>query len=168
MPSRLLRRAASSSAIRRSSMSRCLASASALARALRSSSVSVRSTTLLRGGDGGVAGRASGALAGAALATTSGAWAVSAAGASPPIRRLPRFSTTTCLLRPWLTLWRTVPVSTRGFSVKGLVGTLSLSPGDFVSAIQQRSEEHTSELQSRQYLVCRLLLEKKKKKKQKI
>src|SRR3712207_7394198 len=28
---------------------------------------------------------------------------------------------------------------------------------------QERSEEHTSELQSRQYLVCRLLLEKKKK-----
>src|SRR3712207_6923367 len=30
-----------------------------------------------------------------------------------------------------------------------------------------RSEEHTSELQSRQYLVCRLLLEKKKKQKNK-
>src|SRR3712207_8303829 len=29
--------------------------------------------------------------------------------------------------------------------------------------LQRRSEEHTSELQSRQYLVCRLLLEKKKK-----
>src|SRR3712207_8011532 len=29
--------------------------------------------------------------------------------------------------------------------------------------IRSRSEEHTSELQSRQYLVCRLLLEKKKK-----
>src|SRR3712207_7459237 len=29
----------------------------------------------------------------------------------------------------------------------------------------RRSEEHTSELQSRQYLVCRLLLEKKKQKK---
>src|SRR3712207_7407366 len=29
----------------------------------------------------------------------------------------------------------------------------------------KRSEEHTSELQSRQYLVCRLLLEKKSKKK---
>src|SRR3712207_8980892 len=29
---------------------------------------------------------------------------------------------------------------------------------------KNRSEEHTSELQSRQYLVCRLLLEKKKKK----
>src|SRR5436309_11761331 len=31
-----------------------------------------------------------------------------------------------------------------------------------------RSEEHTSELQSRENLVCRLLLEKKKKKKEKI
>src|SRR3712207_8054382 len=29
------------------------------------------------------------------------------------------------------------------------------------TALPQRSEEHTSELQSRQYLVCRLLLEKK-------
>src|SRR3712207_8370269 len=32
----------------------------------------------------------------------------------------------------------------------------------------RRSEEHTSELQSRQYLVCRLLLEKKKKQRQTI
>src|SRR5947209_13160204 len=32
-------------------------------------------------------------------------------------------------------------------------------------ASEARSEEHTSELQSRQYLVCRLLLEKKKKQK---
>src|SRR3712207_7336230 len=32
-----------------------------------------------------------------------------------------------------------------------------------MAKIAQRSEEHTSELQSRQYLVCRLLLEKKKK-----
>src|SRR3712207_6954121 len=31
-----------------------------------------------------------------------------------------------------------------------------------VAQISERSEEHTSELQSRQYLVCRLLLEKKK------
>src|SRR3712207_8592935 len=31
-----------------------------------------------------------------------------------------------------------------------------------------RSEEHTSELQSRQYLVCRLLLEKKKKNKEEV
>src|SRR3712207_7786088 len=33
---------------------------------------------------------------------------------------------------------------------------------DEVAERAQRSEEHTSELQSRQYLVCRLLLEKKK------
>src|SRR3712207_7878408 len=32
-----------------------------------------------------------------------------------------------------------------------------------VVSVKYRSEEHTSELQSRQYLVCRLLLEKKKK-----
>jgi len=35
---------------------------------------------------------------------------------------------------------------------------------DWVTHRPDRSEEHTSELQSRQYLVCRLLLEKKKKK----
>src|SRR3712207_8449137 len=36
--------------------------------------------------------------------------------------------------------------------------------GSWVCGIfEMRSEEHTSELQSRQYLVCRLLLEKKKK-----
>src|SRR3712207_8330265 len=33
---------------------------------------------------------------------------------------------------------------------------------DFPVVDERRSEEHTSELQSRQYLVCRLLLEKKK------
>src|SRR3712207_7490742 len=33
----------------------------------------------------------------------------------------------------------------------------------FKTSMLLRSEEHTSELQSRQYLVCRLLLEKKKK-----
>src|SRR3712207_8571392 len=35
-------------------------------------------------------------------------------------------------------------------------------PAPSVSWALKRSEEHTSELQSRQYLVCRLLLEKKK------
>src|SRR3712207_7201001 len=34
----------------------------------------------------------------------------------------------------------------------------------FAGSLTIRSEEHTSELQSRQYLVCRLLLEKKKNK----
>src|SRR3712207_7429277 len=44
--------------------------------------------------------------------------------------------------------------------------TLAVRPGDGTltgpGATDGRSEEHTSELQSRQYLVCRLLLEKKK------
>src|SRR3712207_8611091 len=33
--------------------------------------------------------------------------------------------------------------------------------GEIILTLSSRSEEHTSELQSRQYLVCRLLLEKK-------
>src|SRR3712207_8961890 len=46
-------------------------------------------------------------------------------------------------------------------------GTLPLGEGGQLTAgvnpaASSRSEEHTSELQSRQYLVCRLLLEKKK------
>src|SRR5687768_18034348 len=36
-----------------------------------------------------------------------------------------------------------------------------------ITGVSSRSEEHTSELQSRLHLVCRLLLEKKKKKKHK-
>src|SRR3712207_7586043 len=52
----------------------------------------------------------------------------------------------------------------RGRGLEGLddpdrVDALRVQRGDRV----RRSEEHTSELQSRQYLVCRLLLEKKKK-----
>src|SRR3712207_8565443 len=45
--------------------------------------------------------------------------------------------------------------------IKELYGVV---PGsmDFRAEQNLRSEEHTSELQSRQYLVCRLLLEKKK------
>src|SRR3712207_7097916 len=44
-----------------------------------------------------------------------------------------------------------------------VTGLGSSSQGPAGSASRGRSEEHTSELQSRQYLVCRLLLEKKKK-----
>src|SRR3712207_6904946 len=36
------------------------------------------------------------------------------------------------------------------------------APSPCTATVKNRSEEHTSELQSRQYLVCRLLLEKKK------
>src|SRR2546430_17685257 len=40
---------------------------------------------------------------------------------------------------------------------------MSRAPTTLVSAMVERSEEHTSELQSQSNLVCRLLLEKKKK-----
>src|SRR3712207_7330880 len=53
---------------------------------------------------------------------------------------------------PWLIL------------VKGLIFANLLTARLYLTRVcYARSEEHTSELQSRQYLVCRLLLEKKKK-----
>src|SRR3712207_7482079 len=50
------------------------------------------------------------------------------------------------------------------FTAQVEAGRFALQQGevDLVSVVRARSEEHTSELQSRQYLVCRLLLEKKK------
>src|SRR3712207_8945724 len=45
-----------------------------------------------------------------------------------------------------------------------IVGLLRSTDDDWTVEDWRRSEEHTSELQSRQYLVCRLLLEKKNKK----
>src|SRR3712207_7176575 len=48
-------------------------------------------------------------------------------------------------------------VPLKRWTLSGVLTYLSAGPG------MLRSEEHTSELQSRQYLVCRLLLEKKKK-----
>src|SRR5258707_6990462 len=47
-------------------------------------------------------------------------------------------------------------------AVTGEVGEMIASTLSKTRAKSWRSEEHTSELQSRQYLVCRLLLEKKK------
>src|SRR5476651_2762611 len=69
------------------------------------------------------------------------------------IRRPPRST-----LFPYTTLFRSYadgPIKT--FPLRGVKD----------SPIRVRSEEHTSELQSRQYIVCRLLLEKKKKNTQK-
>src|SRR5215203_7456172 len=54
-----------------------------------------------------------------------------------------------------LSLHDALPIS-RGHCVQ-------VSGHDHRQPARERSEEHTSELQSRQYLVCRLLLEKKKK-----
>src|SRR3712207_5881974 len=59
------------------------------------------------------------------------------------------------------------PVTYRDRSLRGtqVIGfTPNWTEIDNAGDLSPRSEEHTSELQSRQYLVCRLLLEKKKKK----
>src|SRR5437879_13928223 len=79
------------------------------------------------------------------------------------IRRPPRST-----LFPYTTLFR----SERGDALPALGRDADLgdAPGGGRSAGRghRRSEEHTSELQSPMYLVCRLLLEKKKKKNKKI
>src|SRR2546422_4868000 len=89
------------------------------------------------------------------------------------IRRPPRST-----LFPYTTLFRSSH-SALADSRKGLLGRLGFDPafglrrrarraggrGDASGTprtVDQRSEEHTSELQSRLHLVCRLLLEKKK------
>src|SRR3712207_7741719 len=76
------------------------------------------------------------------------------------IRRPPRST-----LFPYTTLFRSPgrvagPVSVAGACCRGRPARLRAELPRHVRT--RRSEEHTSELQSRQYLVCRLLLEKKK------
>src|SRR3712207_7792720 len=53
--------------------------------------------------------------------------------------------------------------TTNATVVNNIIGSLRTSDLGRYAVEDHRSEEHTSELQSRQYLVCRLLLEKKKK-----
>src|SRR3712207_7136535 len=88
------------------------------------------------------------------------------------IRRPPRST-----LFPYTTLFRSLPTITivdishisksifskviTNFSMFSLPAFFTMPTGVFFD-LYSRSEEHTSELQSRQYLVCRLLLEKKK------
>src|SRR2546425_7618935 len=80
------------------------------------------------------------------------------------IRRPPRstlFPYTTLFRSPYHspTLDRDVIAKAVGqIKADSLTGTLEIRPADG----GERSEEHTSELQSLAYLVCRLLLEKKK------
>src|SRR2546425_8120551 len=85
------------------------------------------------------------------------------------IRRPPRST-----LFPYTTLFRSqwggAVVMTNAFPVNGCVDpatVICLSDAQLraevnSASLRQRSEEHTSELQSLAYLVCRLLLEKKK------
>src|SRR3712207_6991672 len=49
-----------------------------------------------------------------------------------------------------------------GSEIEGEISNIEGLVQEYFSDLDYRSEEHTSELQSRQYLVCRLLLEKKK------
>src|SRR3712207_7253792 len=76
------------------------------------------------------------------------------------IRRPPRST-----LFPYTTLFRSGPAGSEGVRLgRDRLGARAVLRADLNGqrADAQRSEEHTSELQSRQYLVCRLLLEKKK------
>src|SRR5438874_7348898 len=78
------------------------------------------------------------------------------------IRRPPRST-----LFPYTTLFRSLAPLAQGDQalVDGGVGVAGQQEiGVLLDHDRQRSEEHTSELQSRRDLVCRLLLEKKKKK----
>src|SRR3712207_7641552 len=78
------------------------------------------------------------------------------------IRRPPRST-----LFPYTTLFRSENTRSHGARVV-LEGETLADSGEHALGLADReslvlrSEEHTSELQSRQYLVCRLLLEKKK------
>src|SRR5687767_15651062 len=61
-----------------------------------------------------------------------------------------------------LSLHDALPISARGPSEDGAAAQASREEDRaLLRALQSRSEEHTSELQSLAYLVCRLLLEKK-------
>src|SRR3712207_7107449 len=89
------------------------------------------------------------------------------------IRRPPRST-----LFPYTTLFRSIEEECRAATeavgyYRGLrqlqtnlrqYGLMLSIARDMARLCPDRSEEHTSELQSRQYLVCRLLLEKKKQK----
>src|SRR3712207_8010242 len=78
------------------------------------------------------------------------------------IRRPPRST-----LFPYTTLFRSLKewraIATRyEKTARSFLGVLCIAATMDWIKVAKRSEEHTSELQSRQYLVCRLLLEKKK------
>src|SRR2546430_4777104 len=57
------------------------------------------------------------------------------------------------------------PANPTGLARSDQCGSVrTLTPSSWTRSVEWRSEEHTSELQSQSNLVCRLLLEKKKKK----
>src|SRR3712207_8347164 len=86
------------------------------------------------------------------------------------IRRPPRstlFPYTTLFRSPWSAVTSSAasagrPSTSRAISRVTSAAAAAHSTDASPNRCPARSEEHTSELQSRQYLVCRLLLEKKK------
>src|SRR2546422_8325127 len=80
------------------------------------------------------------------------------------IRRPPRST-----LFPYTTLFRSVQqalATVQRSKLQSRLRTLRTFQGELIGGGSIRSEEHTSELQSRLHLVCRLLLEKKKHRRQ--
>src|SRR2546422_8206445 len=81
--------------------------------------------------------------------------------------RFPREATAALHRFAWmfLSLYGATSIALWAFSVTGFgfVGPVTAYTVEISLTIALRSEEHTSELQSRLHLVCRLLLEKKKK-----
>src|SRR3712207_8902939 len=75
------------------------------------------------------------------------------------IRRPPRST-----LYPYTTLFRSplIPATMPEEKVESFGQQVPMGRAGQPAELAPRSEEHTSELQSRQYLVCRLLLEKKR------
>src|SRR5438067_8936692 len=100
---------------------------------------------------------------------------IGAATTGSRIQKKKRRIRTADLLRPCLTIRRSMPMlkrvkayrSAQSFSADAAAtrcrSCFRRSIGTMASIWARRSEEHTSELQSRFDLVCRLLLEKKKK-----
>src|SRR3712207_7488227 len=81
------------------------------------------------------------------------------------IRRPPRstlFPYTTLFRSPSMICFQSHGCGLTNLTKVPLINRPLTSMHSSSARLSQRSEEHTSELQSRQYLVCRLLLEKKK------
>src|SRR5256885_2860138 len=97
----------------------------------------------------------------AAITASSAASSLARLGANPPSSptAVERLRLANTFLREWNT---STPIRRPSGKLSAPIGTIMYSWKSTVLDFQERSEEHTSELQSPCNLVCRLLLEKKK------